>query len=144
MNHPLVIGFGPNLAFGILNLKTQEIYKSPYPWIILYLIWEWSYFRMSAIPTRRNEIKEIGSKICIDCCCCFIKGYCWCSYKEWPHRGSSQSVAYLRCRAMTLKLTGTHRQTDGQDHVLSQADALTNKGSAARSGKVNAVQVRIG
>ena len=27
--------------------------------------------------------------------------------------------------AMTLKLTGTDRQDDGQDHVLSQADALT-------------------
>ena len=29
---------------------------------------------------------------------------------------------------MTLKLTETGGQTDGQDHVLSQADALTKKG----------------
>ena len=40
-------------------------------------------------------------------------------------RASSQSVALLQQRATTLKLTGTDRRTDAQDHVLSQADALT-------------------
>ena len=49
--------------------------------------------------------------------------------KKWPHGGSSQSVAQLQRRTMAMKLTGTDRQadrqTDGQDHVLSQADALT-------------------
>ena len=55
--------------------------------------------------------------------------------KKWPNGGSSQSIALLNRRAMTLKLTGTggqadrqtDRQTGGQDHVLSQADALTKK-----------------
>ena len=54
--------------------------------------------------------------------------------QKWPHGGSSQSVAYLQHHAKTLKLTGTDgqadRMTDGQDHVLSQADALTKKRSA--------------
>ena len=47
------------------------------------------------------------------------------SEKKWPHGGSSQSVAQLQRRVTTLKLTGTGGRTDGQDHVLSQADALT-------------------
>ena len=52
--------------------------------------------------------------------------------KKWPHGGSSQSVAQLQHHSMILKLTGitgtggqTDKQADRQDHVLSQADALT-------------------
>ena len=55
--------------------------------------------------------------------------------QKWPHGGSSQSVAKLQRCVTTLKLNGTDgqagrqagRQTDRQDHVLSQADALTKK-----------------
>ena len=46
---------------------------------------------------------------------------------NWPHEGSSQSVSYLRHCTRTMNLTGTDRQTDGQDQVLSQANALTKK-----------------
>ena len=47
--------------------------------------------------------------------------------EKLPHGGSSQSVVYLQRRTTAMKLTGTDRRTDGQDHVLSQADALTKK-----------------
>ena len=47
--------------------------------------------------------------------------------EKWPNGGSSQSqsAGWMRPHATTMKPTGTGGWTDGQDHVLGQADALT-------------------
>ena len=45
---------------------------------------------------------------------------------RWAHE------AELKSRVTTIKLTETGKQTDGQDHGLSQNDALTKKNTHIR------------